>query len=93
LVNLDRFSKYLKYLRNFKKLSKLTKTLDLFARGERATLFHQFEQRQYFNRANFSGNICTSIFERCGSQFSQLPAVKKPQFLVQVEKLSALLIS
>ena len=26
-------------------------------RGERATLSHQFEQRQYFNRAKFSVNI------------------------------------
>jgi hypothetical protein len=46
-----------KYLRNFKKRSKLTKNSDFFARGERATLSHQFEQRQYFNRANFSVNI------------------------------------
>ena len=57
LVHLDHFSKYLKYLRNFKKLSKLSKILDFFARSERATLSHQFEQRQYFNRANFSVNI------------------------------------
>jgi hypothetical protein len=47
----------LKYLRNFKKRSKLTKFSDFFAYGERATLSHQFEQRQYFNRANFSVNI------------------------------------
>jgi hypothetical protein len=49
LVNLDRFSKYLKYLRNFEKQSKLTKNSNFFVRGERATLSHQFEQRQYFN--------------------------------------------
>ena len=41
----------------FEKRSKLTKTSDFFAHGERATLSHQFEQRQYFNRANFSVNI------------------------------------
>ena len=45
LVNLDCFLKFLKYFKYF------------FARGERATLSHQFEQRQYFNRANFSVNI------------------------------------
>ena len=39
LDNLDRFSKY---LRNFEKRSLLTKNLDFFARGERATLSHQF---------------------------------------------------
>ena len=54
LVNLDRFSKY---LRNFEKRSKLTKNSDFFARGEHATLSHQFQQRQYFNRAKFSVNI------------------------------------
>jgi hypothetical protein len=57
LVNLDHFSKYLIYLRNFEKQSKLTKNSDFFAPGECATLSHQFEQRQYFNRANFSVNI------------------------------------
>ena len=57
LVNLDYFSKYLKYLRNFEKRSKLTKNSDFFARGERTTLSHQFDQRQYFNRAKFSVNI------------------------------------
>ena len=55
--NLDQFSKYLKCLRNFKKRSKLTKNSDFFARGEPPTLSHQFEQTQYFNRANFSLNI------------------------------------
>jgi hypothetical protein len=54
LVNLDHFSKYLKYLRNFEKWSKLTKNSDFFARGECATLYYQFEQRQYFKRAKFS---------------------------------------
>jgi hypothetical protein len=57
LVNLDHFSRYLKYLRNFKKRYKLSKISDFFARGEGATLSYQFEQRQYFNRANFSLNI------------------------------------
>ena len=54
LVNLNRFSKFLKYFKYFEKRSKLTKNSDFFAHGECATLSHQFEQRQYFNRANFS---------------------------------------
>ena len=57
LVNMDHFSKYLKYLRNFEKQCKLTKNSDFFVRGERATLSHQFEQRQWFDRAKFSVNI------------------------------------
>jgi hypothetical protein len=31
--------------------------MEFFACGEFATLSHQFEQRQYFNRAKFSVNI------------------------------------
>ena len=56
-VHLDPFSKYLKYLRNFEKRSKLTKNSDFLVHGECATLCYQYEQRQYFNRANFSVNI------------------------------------
>ena len=56
-MNLDHFSKFLKYFKYFEKQSKLTKNVDFFARGERATLSHQFEQRQYFNRANFLVNL------------------------------------
>jgi hypothetical protein len=53
LVNSDRFSKYLKYLRNFEKRSKLTKNSDFFARGEHATLSHQFEQKNTLIEPNF----------------------------------------
>ena len=57
LVNLDRFLKFLKYFKYFEKRSRLNKNLDFFLRGERATLSYQFEQRQYFDRTNFSVNI------------------------------------
>ena len=77
MVNLDHFPKYLKYLRNFKIRSKLTKNSDFFARGERTTLSHQFEQRQHFNRAKFSVNtfqFLKDVVITVGVSFSLCPS-------------------